>query len=49
MYHLSHPLTIDEHGGQGGGADRLEESRTAFGSAGNHGNPVSNIHELLSQ
>ena len=32
-----------------GGADRLAESRTAFGSAGNYGNPVSNIYELLSQ
>ena len=32
-----------------GGADRLEESRTAFWSAGNHGNPVNNIHKPLSQ
>ena len=36
-------------GGGVGGAGRLAESRTAFGSAGNHGNPVSNIHEPLSQ
>ena len=36
-------------GGGVGGADRLAESRTAFGSASNHGNPVSNIHEPLSQ
>lgn len=49
MYHLSNPLTVDEHGGRGGGADRLAESRTAFGSAGNHGNPESNIQEPLSQ
>ena len=49
MYHLSHPLTVDEHGGRGEGTDRLAESRTVFGSAGNHGNPVSNIHEPLSQ